>query len=127
MQNFFDMVINGEGFFQIQMFDGMFVYICDGVFQKDNIGQVVIFSGYFLLLVIMVLVNVLMVLISCDGVVSVMMLGNNMSIQVGIIQFVIFVNIGGLQSMGENLFVEIVLFGVLMLNILGLNGVGLIN
>ncbi|HWT54411.1 MAG TPA: flagellar basal-body rod protein FlgG [Rhodocyclaceae bacterium] len=126
-QNPLDMAINGEGFFQIQMPDGTLAYTRDGAFQKDNTGQVVTSSGYPLSPAITVPANALTVSISRDGVVSVTTPGNNTPTQVGTIQLATFVNIGGLQSMGENLFVETASSGAPTPNTPGLNGAGLIN
>jgi flagellar basal-body rod protein FlgG len=126
-QNPLDMAINGEGFFQIQMPDGTLAYTRDGAFQKDNTGQVVTSSGYPLSPAITIPANALTVSISRDGIVSVTTPGNNTPTQVGTIQLATFVNIGGLQSMGENLFVETASSGAPTPNTPGLNGAGLIN
>lgn len=81
--NLIDVVINGNGFFQVQMFDGMLVYMCDGSFQINVQGQFVILSGYLVQLVVMVLQNVISLIIGKDGVVMVIMLGMVNNMQVG--------------------------------------------
>lgn len=126
-QNPLDMAVNGEGFFQIQMPDGTLSYTRDGAFQKDNTGQVVTSSGYPLSPAITIPSNAQSVSISRDGVVTVTVPGSNTPIQAGNIQLATFVNIGGLQSVGENLFVETASSGAPAPNTPGLNGAGLIN
>ncbi|MDE2600379.1 MAG: flagellar basal-body rod protein FlgG [Rhodocyclaceae bacterium] len=126
-QNPLDMAINGEGFLQIQMPDGTLAYTRDGAFQKDNTGQVVTSSGYPLSPAITIPANALTVSISRDGIVSVTTPGANTPTQVGTIQLATFVNVGGLQSVGENLFVETASSGAPTPNTPGLNGAGLIN
>lgn len=66
-----DVVIKGQGFFQVMLLDGLLVYICDGFFQVDQNGQLVMVGGFQVQLVIIILVNVLSIIIGCDGVVSV--------------------------------------------------------
>jgi flagellar basal-body rod protein FlgG len=126
-QNPLDMAINGQGFFQIQMPDGTLAYTRDGAFQKDNTGQVVTSSGYPLSPAITVPQNALSVAISRDGIVSVTLPGANVPTQVGTVQLATFVNVGGLQSMGENLYVETASSGTPTPNTPGLNGAGVLN
>ncbi|HWU83909.1 MAG TPA: flagellar basal-body rod protein FlgG, partial [Rhodocyclaceae bacterium] len=126
-ENPLDMAINGQGFFQIQMPDGTLAYTRDGSFQKDSTGQVVTSSGYPLSPAITIPQNALSVAISRDGIVSVTLPGATAPTQVGTVQLATFVNVGGLQSMGENLFVETASSGTPTPNTPGLNGTGLLN
>lgn len=125
--NLKDVVINGVGFFQVLMLDGINVYMCDGLFQINVQGQFVMLSGYQVLLVIIVLQNVQLLMIGKDGVVLVMQLGLSNVVQIGLLQIVIFINLVGFEVKGENLFVEMMLLGVLNVLQLGLNGVGVFN
>jgi flagellar basal-body rod protein FlgG len=125
--NALDMAINGNGFFQIQMPDGTVAYTRDGTFQKDSTGQVVTSSGYPLSPAITVPPDALSVTISRDGIVSVSQPGSATPTQVGNVQLANFVNVGGLQSVGENLFVETASSGAPTPNTPGSNGVGLLN
>ena len=126
-QNPLDMAINGSGFFQIQMPDGTLAYTRDGAFQKDNTGQVVTSSGYPLSPAITVPQNSLSLSVSRDGVVTVTLPGAVAPTQIGTVQLATFVNVGGLQSVGENLFIETASSGTPTPNTPGLNGTGLIN
>lgn len=126
-QNPLDMAINGSGFFQIQMPDGTLAYTRDGAFQKDNTGQVVTSSGYPLSPAITVPQNAISLSVSRDGVVTVTLPGATAPTQIGTVQLATFVNVGGLQAVGENLFIETASSGTPTPNTPGLNGTGLIN
>ena len=120
-----DMMINGQGFFQIQMPDGTLAYTRDGAFQKDSAGQIVTSSGYTLSPAITIPADATKITISRDGIVSVTQSGN--TTQIGNVQLATFVNTSGLQSVGENLFVETASSGTPIPNTPGTNGAGLIN
>ena len=122
-----DIAINGQGFFQIQMPDGTLSYTRDGSFQKDSTGQLVTSSGYPLSPALIVPANATSVTIGRDGVVSVLQAGSTTPTQVGTIQLAGFINQGGLQSTGENLFVETASSGTPTPNTPGTNGAGLLN
>jgi len=122
-----DVAIQGRGFFQIQMPDGTTAYTRDGAFQLDNQGNVVTASGYPLVDAINIPPDALSVTIGKDGVVSVLQPGAVAPVQVGQIQLVTFVNEGGLQALGENLFAETQSSGPPAVNIPGNNGSGVLN
>lgn len=126
-QNSLDIAINGQGFFQIQMPDGTLAFTRDGAFQKDNTGQVVTSSGYPVSPAITVPANAQSISISKDGIVTVTVPGTSTPTQVGTVQLATFVNVGGLQSVGENLFVETASSGTPSPNTPGSNGAGVLN
>ena len=125
--NALDVAINGEGFFQILTPDGTIAYTRDGAFQKDANGQVVTSNGYPLQPAITIPANALSVTIGKDGVVSVTLPNQAAPAQIGYIQLASFVNPGGLQSVGENLFLETAASGTPNPNTPGTNGVGVLN
>jgi flagellar basal-body rod protein FlgG len=125
--NALDLAINGQGFFQIQMPDGTFSYTRDGAFQQDSTGQVVTSSGYPLSPAITIPSNATSVSVSRDGIVSITQPGSAATTQIGTIQVVTFINNGGLQSAGENLFLETASSGTPTPNTPGTNGAGLVN
>lgn len=125
--NSLDIGIQGEGFFQILMPDGTTAYTRDGSFQKDNQGQIVTANGYPLQPNITVPANALTVTIGTDGTVSVTQPGVAAPTQIGSIQLATFVNSGGLQSMGQNLFMETASSGTPTPNAPGSNGAGVLN
>ncbi|MDT3735024.1 MAG: flagellar basal-body rod protein FlgG [Denitratisoma sp.] len=125
--NSLDIAVQGDGFFQIQLPDGTIGYTRDGAFQKDSQGQVVTANGYPLSPAITIPSNALSISIGTDGVVTVLQSGSPTPVQVGQIQLASFVNSGGLQSMGQNLFLETASSGTATPNTPGTNGVGLLN
>ena len=126
-ENPLDMAINGQGFFQIQMPDGTLAYTRDGAFQRDSTGQIVTSSGYPLSPAITIPADAINITMSRDGIVSVTQPGNPAPTQIGNVQIATFVNYGGLQSVGENLYVETASSGTPTPNTPGSNGAGLIN
>ncbi len=124
--NPFDVAINGQGFFQVQMPDGTIAYTRDGAFQRDQNGQMVTASGYPVSPAITIPADTVSLTISRDGVVSVKQAGNVQPTEIGSIQLAGFINPGGLQSMGENLYYETVASGAPTPNVPGTNGTGLL-
>ncbi|TCO76618.1 flagellar basal-body rod protein FlgG [Chromatocurvus halotolerans] len=123
-ENAFDVAIQGRGFFQILMPDGTQSYTRDGSFQVDSIGQLVTASGYQIQPAINVPVNARSVTIGVDGTVSVQLPGQAAPVQIGILQTADFVNPGGLEPRGENLFVETGASGPALIGTPGINGLG---
>lgn len=126
-ENALDLAVNGQGFFQIQMPDGTLAYTRDGAFQRDSTGQIVTSSGYPVSPAVTIPANALSITVSRDGIISITQPGTAASTQIGTIQLASFVNPGGLQSVGENLFVETASSGTPTPNTPGTNGTGLIN
>ncbi|MDQ5917575.1 MAG: flagellar basal-body rod protein FlgG, partial [Pseudomonadota bacterium] len=125
--NGLDLAISGNGFFQITLPDGTIAYTRDGSFQKDNQGQIVNANGYPLQPAITIPADAISLTISTDGVVSVTQPSSPASTQIGTIQVATFINSGGLQSIGENLFLETASSGSPTPNTPGLNGAGVLN
>lgn len=125
--NALDIGIQGDGFFQILLPDGTTAYTRDGSFQKDNQGQIVTANGYPLQPNITIPANALTVTIANDGTVSITQPGVAAPTQIGNIQLANFVNSGGLQSIGQNLFLETASSGTPTPNAPGSNGAGLLN
>lgn len=101
-----DVMINGDGFFQVLMPDGTAAYTRDGSFQTDQNGQLVTASGYPVQPAITLPPGATSMTIGRDGTVSVVQAGSAASVQIGQIQLATFLNATGLQSSGENLYVE---------------------
>ncbi len=121
-----DLAINGNGFFQIQMPDGTTAYTRDGSFQTDSQGMLVTSSGYPLLPNVSVPSNAIQVTIARDGTGTVTLPGNTTT-QLPQIQLATFVNPTGLQSQGENLYLETAASGTPQINSPGTNGLGVLN
>lgn len=124
-----DMAIQGNGFLQILLPDGTTGYTRDGAMQKDSNGQIVTSEGYPMQPAITIPANALSLTIASDGVVTVTQPGTptNTTTQIGQIQLATFVNPSGLQSIGQNLFMETASSGTPTPNTPGTNGAGAIN
>lgn len=122
-----DIAIQGHGMLQVEMPDGSFAYTRDGSLQTDQNGQLVTAGGYPIQPPINIPDNALEVTIGRDGTVSVTQPGAaGTSVQVGQLQLSTFINPTGLQSMGENLYVETDASGPANFVQPGLDGGGLI-
>ncbi|MCG2578841.1 flagellar basal-body rod protein FlgG [Dechloromonas sp. XY25] len=119
-----DVAIQGSGFFQILLPDGTTGYTRDGSFQKDNQGQIVTSDGYPLQPNITIPANALSVAIGSDGTVTITQPGTAAATQIGSIQVATFINPGGLQSIGQNLYLETASSGTPTPNTPGTNGAG---
>ena len=122
-----DVAIQGNGFFQVLLPDGSIGYTRDGSFQKDNQGQIVTADGYPVQPNITIPNNALTVSIGSDGTVSITQPGTAATTQIGSIQLATFINPGGLQSIGQNLFLETAASGTPTPNTPGTNGAGIVN
>ena len=122
--NDLDVALDGAGFLQVLLPDGTTAYTRDGSLQKDNQGQLVTSSGYAIQPSVTIPANALSVTISKDGIVTVTQPGSTATTQVGTLQVATFVNVGGLQSIGENLFLETASSGTPTPNTPGSNGSG---
>lgn len=123
-ENSLDVAIDGHGFLQILMPDGTIAYTRDGAFQLDNQGQVVTAGGLLLQPPITIPPNSQSITIGKDGTVSVQVAGQAANQQVGNLQLADFVNPTGLQSIGDNLFLETAASGAPQSGTPGLNGMG---
>lgn len=101
-ENPLDLVIEGDGFFQIQQPDGTFAYTRDGAFKMDGSGQVVTSDGLLLQPQFSVPQGATSLSISSEGMVTVKV-GENIT-QIGQIQLARFVNPAGLTAIGRNMF-----------------------
>ncbi len=123
-ENSRDLAINGNGFFQVLMPDDNTAYTRDGSFQIDKDGQLVTASGYPLEPSITIPENALSVTVAQDGVVSITEPGSTQSREVGQLSLATFINPPGLQSIGENLYLETDSSGPRNESTPGLNGAG---
>jgi flagellar basal-body rod protein FlgG len=102
----YDLAVRGEGYFRIQLPDGRTGYTRDGNFELDAEGRIVTSEGYQLDPGIQVPQDAKSVTINAAGAVSALLPGQVQPQQLGQIQLARFVNKTGLESMGDNLFLE---------------------
>ena len=99
-----DVAIKGEGFFQIDLPDGTTAYTRDGSFELDSTGQLVTVDGYTVQPGITIPDDALDITINTEGTVQGTVNGTNTTF--GQLQLARFTNKGGLQAIGDNLFLE---------------------
>tara|TARA_Y100001956_G_scaffold27351_1_gene27156 strand:+ start:2528 stop:3316 length:789 start_codon:yes stop_codon:yes gene_type:complete len=103
--NSLDMMIEGDGFFQILMPDGNIGYSRNGQFTVNDEGAIVTSgAGYNLEPEIVIPEDAISITVGTDGEVSVRIRGEQNNVVVGQITTVDFVNPGGLEPIGQNLY-----------------------
>jgi flagellar basal-body rod protein FlgG len=122
-----DVAIQGQGFFQVLRPDGSTAYTRDGSFQTDFEGQLVTSSGYYVQPAIAIPPNSQSITIGRDGTVSVTTPESTVPVQVGTLQLATFINPAGLQSVGENLYIETASSGTPNVTNPGADGAGVLN
>src|ERR1700744_1171705 len=101
-----DLMINGPGFFQVQLPTGEVAYTRSGAFHLDSTRIVVDAQGNQLQPAITIPASATNVTIGADGTVSVTLPGQAQSQNVGSIQLATFANPGGLSNVGSNYYLE---------------------
>jgi flagellar basal-body rod protein FlgG len=99
-----DLTIQGQGFFQVLRPNGEIAYTRAGTFHLDAQGNIVTADGNSLEPAITIPPDAQTITIGEDGTVSVTQPGQTAAQQVGNIQLALFANPGGLDSIGNNLF-----------------------
>ncbi len=125
--NQFDLAINGQGFFQVQMPDGTTQFTRDGSFQVNSTGQLVTASGFPVTPAITIPAGAQTVTVGQDGTVTVTLQGKSAPQTVGTIQLANFINPPGLQANGQNLYMETASSGTPSVNTPGTNGLGTVQ
>ncbi len=126
-ENQLDVMIQGEGFFQVQLPDGTIGYTRQGAFKIDADGNVTTPQGYLLFPNINVPENALELSVSEDGIWSVYLPGETEETELGQIEITRFINPSGLKSIGENLYVESGASGTPQVSIPGEDGFGVLR
>jgi len=105
-ENSLDLAITGDGYYQIEMPNGETAYTRSGVFQLNENGEIVTAQGYLIEPGITVPDDAEDIVVNGAGEVFVK-LPNTVAMQnVGQIQLATFVNTGGLEGIGDTLFLE---------------------
>jgi flagellar basal-body rod protein FlgG len=102
----YDLAIRGEGFFKILMPDGRTGYTRDGSFELDAQGRLVTAQGNVVQPGITIPATATSVSINAQGQVSVTLPGSTTQNLLGQIALSNFINKAGLESMGDNLYLE---------------------
>ncbi|HMR66225.1 MAG TPA: flagellar hook-basal body complex protein, partial [Anaerolineae bacterium] len=99
-----DLAIQGDGFFQVQLADGSTAYTRDGSFRLDGEGRLVNANGYFFSPAITIPPDAEDTMINSDGTVMVRRRGETEPQIVATLQVARFTNSAGLEKIGETLF-----------------------
>jgi len=99
-----DLMIQGDGFFEVEKPTGETLYTRDGSFKLDRDGNVVTSEGFRLVPNIQVSPQATQVTVLRDGTVSVSEAGNPTPVAAGQIELARFANPAGLVSQGSNFF-----------------------
>ncbi|MBO6793885.1 MAG: flagellar basal-body rod protein FlgG [Balneolaceae bacterium] len=124
--NALDLAISGDGFFQVELPDGSTAYTRDGNFSRDSSGLLVNNSGLPLAGQIEVPTDALAIEVNQDGTVSAR-LSDNSEVEIGQIELAKFANSGGLEAIGDNLFVETESSGLAFFGTPGEEGFGVVR
>ena len=99
-----DMVIQGNGFFQVLQGNGTTAYTRDGSFQLDSTGNLVTSNGNLVQPQITIPPNAQSITVAGDGTVSYTLPGVTASTKAGQLQVAEFQNPAGMNSLGQNLY-----------------------
>jgi flagellar basal-body rod protein FlgG len=119
-----DMVIQGNGFFQIKQVNGQIAYTRNGNFHLNRDGALVTSEGDMLDPQITIPQDQVGITIGADGTVSVLQAGQATPQQVGKVEIALFQNPAGLQNIGKNLFLATQASGEATTGTPGENGLG---
>ena len=126
-ENQFDVAIDGQGYFAVNMPDGSRAYTRDGAFQRSAEGQIVTLQGYEVDPGIVLPDNTQSIQISEQGTISAYIENDPVPVELGQLTMATFVNDAGLRSMGNNLLQATVASGDPIQANPGDPGVGLIR
>ena len=93
-----DLVIEGNGFFQVPKPDGELAYTRSGAFKLDSTGRIVTSDGYPIEPTITIPTNTTSITVGTDGKITVTQPGNNTPTEVGTITLARFSNPAGRHS-----------------------------
>ncbi len=119
-----DMMVEGQGFFRVQLDDGTINYTRDGNFKWDNTGRLVNADGFPLVDQIQRPAGATEMVVGLDGVVTVNVAGQKQDI--GQIQLANFINPTGMLSKGRNLYSATEASGEPIVGTANQNGMGAI-
>jgi flagellar basal-body rod protein FlgG len=119
-----DFMVEGQGFFRVQMDDGSTAFTRDGNFKWDNAGRLVSADGFPLVDEIVRPQGATDLVVGLDGSVTVNVGGEKQ--EIGQIQLSNFINPAGLLSKGRNMYVATEASGEAITGIANQNGMGAI-
>ena len=125
--NAFDLALDGNGFFQVQMPGGQLGYTRAGNFSRSPEGMLITSEGYQVMPGITVPEGATSITVGTDGTVSATLQGQAEASQIGQIQIASFANPAGLQASGDNYLIESSASGAVSMGNAGEEGRGRIR
>lgn len=126
-ENTFDLAINGNGYFQIQLPNGDTAFSRAGSFQLSPNGELVTADGFIVQPAITIPTNAIDVTVNANGQVLVQQDGQVAQANVGQLNLAVFSNEAGLLAIGDNLFLETPASGTPSTGAPGSTGIGTIQ
>jgi flagellar basal-body rod protein FlgG len=124
--NKLDMAIQGRGYFQVLLPTSEIAYTRAGNLSLNDQGQLVTSEGYQIQPSIVIPPEATDVSISKSGQVQIMQAGQTAPSVVGNLELATFVNEGGLEAIGDNLYLESGSSGAPNLSVPGVDGTGVL-
>jgi flagellar basal-body rod protein FlgG len=121
-----DVMINGDGFFTVQLPNGQIAYTRDGSFKLDAQGRVVTSGGFPMVPNLQIPPGTQKIQINQQGEVTVVN-AQNQEQQIGQIQLVTFINPGALHMAGQNLAMATAAAGAPVQGVPGEGGIGILQ
>lgn len=122
--NSLDLVIRGDGFFQVQGPNGEMMYTRDGAFSTNADGNLVTSDGMIIEPQITIPSDTEKISFGSDGTVSVLLAGETLPTVIGQLNLVRFINPSGLENYGNNLYRETAVSGTPIEAAPGSEGIG---
>jgi len=119
-----NLVIEGNGFFQIRRPDGQIAYTRDGSFFVSAEGALVNTDGLYLEPQIFLPEDIQKLSFSPDGVLSATFTDSNVPEEIGQVELARFLNPEGLESLGRNLYLPTEASGLPLIGTPGTDGLG---
>jgi flagellar basal-body rod protein FlgG len=124
--NPFDFAIRGRGFFEVVLPDGSLGYTRTGSFHVDADRALVTADGHPLSPLIQVPIDSEQILVEPDGTTFAKVAGDDELMEIGRIELGQFVNPGGLEPIGDNLYLPTHQSGDALYTTPGKDGVGMV-
>lgn len=125
-ENPLDLSLQGRGYFKIELPNGEFAYTRNGAFQISPDGEIVTIDGYLVSPTITIPEDATQISINKSGEVEVTIDGQIASQNLGQLEIATFINEGGLEAIGDNMFLETTASGDPIEGIAGEEGFGTI-
>ncbi|MBU1707796.1 flagellar basal-body rod protein FlgG [bacterium] len=122
-----DMMIRGDGFFEVMMPDGQISYTRDGSWKISSDGKIVNADGLPFEPPLEIPEDATSVLVNAEGQVFVQTAASPEPTEVGQIELARFINPAGLESLGKNLFASTIASGDPILSTPGKDGLGTLD